>query len=232
MKSMTWIAGQAARLGCIFALLPLGIAGDRIDRHLPHHAVAPGDLDRQAGERHQGVHEIGIGVAPDPGVHAAHRGAHHQTEVIDLQALGEQVVLGAHHVVVVVLREAHVEPVARAARFAVADPVGEDDEVFRRVEELPGAEELAGERGHGGSPCHRRSCRAGSARRCAPPRPHPGRACRESCSGCAARAASRRSRNGNRGACSSPRPEPGSARRAPGRRRGGAGRGRGEGRIS
>ena len=136
---------QAAGLGGVFAVFPLGIAGDRIDDHLAQHAVAAGDLDGQAGERHQGVHEVGIGVAPDPGVHAAHGGAHDEAEVIDFQAFGEQLVLRPHHVAVAVLGEAHVQAVARAAGFAVADAVGEDDEVGRGVEELAGAEELAGE---------------------------------------------------------------------------------------
>ena len=43
-----------------------------VDRHAAHHAVASGDLDREARQRHQGIHEVGIGLGPDPGVHASH----------------------------------------------------------------------------------------------------------------------------------------------------------------
>ncbi len=54
--------------------------------------------------------------------------------------------LRAHHVVVGVFRETRVQAVARLARLAVTDAVGQDDEVPRGVERLSGAEQLAAER--------------------------------------------------------------------------------------
>ena len=62
-----------------------------------------------------------------------------------MQAVGQQEVLRADHVVVVVVREPRVQAVARLARLAVADAVGKDDEVLRGVEQLSGAEQLAAE---------------------------------------------------------------------------------------
>ena len=77
----------------------------------PPHPVAAGDLRRQARERHQRVHEVRIALAPQPGVHAAHRRAHHEPQVVDAEALGDQPVLRLDHVVVAVARET-----ARAGR--------------------------------------------------------------------------------------------------------------------
>ena len=57
-----------------------------------------------------------------------------------------QPMLGLDHVDVAVARELRAQPVARLARLAVADVVGQDDEVLRGVERLPGPEQLAGER--------------------------------------------------------------------------------------
>ena len=84
-------------------------------------------------------------ATPQPGVHAAHRRAHHQPQVVHLQAFRQQPVLGLDHVVVAVAREPRAQAVARLARLAVADVVGQDDEVLRGVERLAGAEQLAGE---------------------------------------------------------------------------------------
>ena len=118
---------------------------DGLDGHVAHHAVAAGDLDGQAGEGREGVGEIGIGLAPDEGLHAAHGGAEDEAQVIDVQAVGEHGVLGGDHVVVVVVGEVHAEAVGGLAGLAVADVVGEDDEVFGDVEGLAGAEEDVGE---------------------------------------------------------------------------------------
>ena len=65
--------------------------------------------------------------------------------MVDLEAVDQHGVLRADHVVVGVFRKARVQAVARLARLSVADAVGQDDEVARRVEHLPCAEQLAAE---------------------------------------------------------------------------------------
>jgi len=49
---------------------------------------------------------------------------HHQAQVIHVQAVMNQQVIGAHHVVVRIVRELGVQAVARLAGFAVADCIG------------------------------------------------------------------------------------------------------------
>src|SRR5690348_1538453 len=137
-------AESLAGLFGVVAIFPVGIAGNGVHGHFAPEAVASSDLNGQAGERHQGVHEIGIGFAPDEGVHAAHGGAGDEAEVVDAEAFGEQQVIGSHHVVVIVFGKFHAQAVAGLGGFSVTDGVAEDDEVFAGVEELTGAEEFAG----------------------------------------------------------------------------------------
>ena len=59
----------------VVAVVPGGIVADRLHGHVAPHTVAPGDLDGQAGEGRQRVGELRVGLAPDEGLHAAHRGA-------------------------------------------------------------------------------------------------------------------------------------------------------------
>ena len=65
--------------------------------------------------------------------------------MLHAQALGHQAVLRVDHVVVVVARKFRAQAVGGLARFSVADGVGKDDEVFRGIERLAGAEQLARE---------------------------------------------------------------------------------------
>ena len=102
---------EAGRLRRVVAALPRRVVADAVHEHLAPHPVAARDLRRHAGERHQAVHEVGVGLAPHPRLHAAHRRAHHELEVVDLQPLGHQPVLRRHHVRVGVARET-----ARAGR--------------------------------------------------------------------------------------------------------------------
>src|SRR5882724_391522 len=67
--------------------------------------------------------------------------------MVHAQALREQTVLQLDHVVVFVMRKAHVQAVARLAGFAMAYVVRKDDEVLRRVKDLAGAEDYAAEIG-------------------------------------------------------------------------------------
>jgi len=78
-------------------------------------------------------------------VHAAHRLAHHQTQVADGQAFRHQPVLRVDHVLGVVLGESCLETVGRLRRPAVADRVRQDDVIFARIERLARAEQLARE---------------------------------------------------------------------------------------
>ena len=93
-------------------------------------------------------------------MHSAHRRSHHQSRVIYAKAFGEQSVIRLHHVEVAVAREFCVHAVARLARFAVADPVRQHDEKFRRVERLIFSKQLTGKfrtnklRAAAGGPVH------------------------------------------------------------------------------
>ena len=131
--------------GGVLAVVPGGIELDVLDGHVAHHSVASGEGGGEAGEGGEGVGELGVGFAPDEGLHAAHGGAEDETEVIDVEAVEEHGVLGDDHVVVVVLGEVHVEAVGGFGGLAVADVVGEDEEEFSDVEGLAGAEEDVGE---------------------------------------------------------------------------------------
>ena len=134
-------------LGRVVAVLPVGIVADRIDDQPPHHPVAARHRRRLGRHGREGVHEIRIFRAPQPGVHAAHRIADHQAQVADAEALLEQAILGVDHVGVVVPGEFRLEAVGGPGRFAVADAVREDDVVLGGVERLAGPEQLAGEGG-------------------------------------------------------------------------------------
>ena len=110
-----------------------------------HARLRRADLGRQTRERHQRVHERRIARGPHPGVHPAHGRAHHQAQVVHAQPLGYEPVLRFDHVDVAVTGEFGAQAVTRFARSAVADVVGQDDEVLRGVERLPRAEQLARE---------------------------------------------------------------------------------------
>src|SRR6516165_479183 len=64
--------------------------------------------------------------------------------MIYAQAFGEKLVLGSHHIAVVVVRETRPQSVAGFAGPAVADAVGHDDVVARGVEKLAVPEEHIG----------------------------------------------------------------------------------------
>src|SRR5262249_2899153 len=59
--------------------------------------------------------------------------------------LRKQTILRFHHVEITIAREFRVHPIARLARFAVADSVWQHDKKFRRIERLIFPEQLAGE---------------------------------------------------------------------------------------
>src|SRR5205807_8644053 len=49
-----------------------------------------------------------------------------------------------YHVAIAVVRKARPQAVARLRRASVADPVRQDDEVLRRIQQLAGPEKCAG----------------------------------------------------------------------------------------
>ena len=132
---------EAERLLRVLAALVVGGQANGVDHHLTPPTVTSSNLHRQAGERHGCIHEARIRFEPDPRMHAPHRGTHDQAQMVDMQAFGEEKVLGGDHVVVVVVRKAGAQSITGFAGATVADVVGENDEVLSRVEELAGAEE-------------------------------------------------------------------------------------------
>src|SRR5262245_66575383 len=84
-------------------------------------------------------------LSPKPRVHAAHRGAHHEPEMIDAETLTDQAVLGFDHVHVAVVGETGPQSVAWLTRLAVTDAVGKDQEIPLGIEESARAEQLTGE---------------------------------------------------------------------------------------
>jgi hypothetical protein len=79
-------------------------------------------------------------------LHAAHGGAEDEAEVVDLHVV-EHHALAGDHVVVVVCGEVGVEAVGGFGALAVADVVGEDEEIFGDVEGCPKSEEDFGKDG-------------------------------------------------------------------------------------
>jgi len=119
--------------------------GDGVCGEASQDPVSAGHLARLAGHGHQRVHLAGVLHAPDPGMHAAHAVADDGAHPLDAQHLFHQPVLRVNHVLVVVLGEVCTQAVGRFAALAMADAVGNDDEVIAGVQRLPGAEHLASE---------------------------------------------------------------------------------------
>ena len=136
---------EARRLLGVVAVVVGRIGTDRLDHHAAEHPVASRHGGRLRAQRHQHAHEVGIHLAPDPGVHAAHRLADHQLEMADAQVLGEQAILRHHHVVVIVFRKARAHSVRGPRRLAGPERIRNDDEIFGGIERLAGAEQLARE---------------------------------------------------------------------------------------
>src|SRR5436309_1469252 len=128
-----------------------GLAGGLDEQHAPR---------RRARQRHQGdqaVHDVRMRHAPLERLHPAHRGTDHGHHVVDAELLLEQPALRLHHVAHPELRKLHARlrlAVARRSREPVADGVGGDHEVLRRVQRLARPDEevqavmVAGQRRH------------------------------------------------------------------------------------
>ncbi len=80
-------------------------------------------------------------------MHRAHGSAHDQPHVLNAEMVRKQSIIGGHHVVIAVMWKVCAHAVAGLGRFPVADAVGQNNEVFLRVERLIGTEQLARESG-------------------------------------------------------------------------------------
>ena len=67
--------------------------------------------DTMVSQRHDPVHQIGVHLAPHPGVHAAHRAADDQTQMSDFETFGDQPIARLDHVIVPVVRKFPLSPV-------------------------------------------------------------------------------------------------------------------------
>src|SRR5262252_250863 len=80
-------------------------------------------------------------------MHAAHRSARDQPQVIHAEPFDEQPIMSGNHVIIVVLRKMRAKAVAGLRGFSVADAVGKNDVVARGVEKLARPEEFARKNG-------------------------------------------------------------------------------------
>ena len=80
---------EARRLGFVLAAVPDGIVADGVDNDATPTPVAPRNLRGQRRQRHKRIHKVGVQFAPQPRVHAAHRGSHDEAGVIYSESLGE-----------------------------------------------------------------------------------------------------------------------------------------------
>src|SRR5262249_37343642 len=126
---------QAGWLGGVVAAEPRRIVADCINDRAPPHTIATRNLRWQAGERHQRAHELWVLLSPEPRVHAAHRGPHHEAQMVDVEALSNEAVLGFDHIQIPVTRKLRAQSIARFTRLAVTDVVRKNDEVARGVDE-------------------------------------------------------------------------------------------------
>src|SRR5689334_20216027 len=80
-------------------------------------------------------------------MHAAHRSAQDESQMVHAEPLREQAVVRGDHVVVIVLWETRVQAVAGLRGFSVADAVGKNDVVTRGVQKLARAEKFTRKNG-------------------------------------------------------------------------------------
>ena len=112
---------------------------------LRHMRFRPADLNRVAGQRHERVDDTRVFLAPHPGLHAAHRKAHYQPQVVDSQFGRHQLMRRVNHVLVVIARKVRVQAITWLGGSPVSDLVRQDQEEPRGVEWLAGAEQVIGE---------------------------------------------------------------------------------------
>ena len=118
------------------------VAVSRIRHQRVHRAVNEDPVVRRTACRSADHRDALDGLrkqrSPVVGLHPAHRPAVHQRDLVDAPELGEHATLHVHRVEVrhIGIARADVRPgrVRRRARQAVAEQIGDHDEVFRRIE--------------------------------------------------------------------------------------------------
>ena len=122
------------------ALVPCGIGGQRRLHPLEEDEIMARAF-RRAAERQDALDHIRIERSPVKGLQGAHRPSGYQLDLVDAEFLGHQPVLCPHIVVGRDLREPRpvigLRRIARRRRQAVAEHIGDDDEVFPRIERHP-----------------------------------------------------------------------------------------------
>ena len=104
-------------------LLPLTFSGSDVMASIAafaYHALRPRNGNRLECQRNQSVHKLRIRFAPHPRLHASHRCAHHQQQMIYFQRVHNDGVLRGDHIVVIIMREFRMQTVARLAFAALA----------------------------------------------------------------------------------------------------------------
>ena len=71
-------------------------------------------------------------------MHAAHRSAEYQPQVVNAEPFFKHLMLGRNHVVVVILGKPSVQSIAGFTGFAMADAIVKNNEVAVNIEQLPG----------------------------------------------------------------------------------------------
>ena len=128
----------------VVAAIVVGIVADGLDHDPPQHPVARGHLGRLRGHRHHVSMKSGYftpqSQACMPPIELPITSRRCLTPSPSL----DQAILRVDHVAIVVVRKCRLHAVGGFRGFAVADAVGNDDEVFRGVERLAGTEQFAG----------------------------------------------------------------------------------------
>ena len=133
----------AAKCNCPIVV---GIIADGFQHHPPEHPVARRHRGRLRGHRHQHVLPLADSARPRSRCACRPSNCRSRAGVLDAEPLGDQPVLRIDHVVVTVFRKRRPRFASDGfADLAVADAVGNDDEILCRVERLARAEQFAGE---------------------------------------------------------------------------------------
>ena len=126
----------------VVTVLPGRVTPDRVVLGLPLQQVIRSEAGR-ADDRNGLLHKVWIGHHPLERLHAAHGDSHDCPHTFQVKDLRDQFVLAIHHIADGDLRESHARllPAVRwGCGDAVTQRIDRDDEVDRRVDQLPGSQ--------------------------------------------------------------------------------------------